>query len=131
MSAVGFRAPELDALRRRLAALPAAARAAVAPAMLDIAEGIAGEVRASLGAGVGPSAAGGAPDDPSGRLAASVSAAPTEAGSAVTVAAPEAAFLEYGTLRMAPRPFLRPVALRAGATARAALAAALRKGLKP
>ncbi len=131
MSAVRFRAAGLDALRRRLAALPATARSAAAPAMLDVAEGVADAVRASLGAGPGPSAPGAAPDDPSGRLAASVSAAPTDRGSVVIAAAPEAALLEYGTLRMAPRPFLRVAALRAGAAARAALAAALRTGLRP
>lgn len=124
MSAVRVRAAGLDALRRRLAALPTAAQAAVAPAMLDVAERAADAVRASLGMDPG------APDDPVGRLAAAVSAGPSETGSAVAVAAPDAAFLEYGTLRMAPRPFLRPAAERAGQGAPPLLAAAL-KGLRP
>ncbi len=126
---VKVRAAGLDALRRRLAALPETARAAAAPGFSALAEGVAGDVRASLGAGPGPSAPGGAPDDPSGRLAASVSAA--EDGSAVTVAAPEAAFLEYGTIHMAARPFLRPAASRAGRAGLALLGAALRRGLRP
>ena len=130
MSAVRFRAPGLDALRRRLAALPAEAEAAVRPAMEGVAEDVAAAVRASLVAGAGPSAPGHAPHDPSGRLAASVSATATDGGSAVTVAAPEAVALEYGTLRMAARPFLRPAAQRAGPGALARLAAALRDGLR-
>ena len=131
MSAVKIRAAGLEAMRRRLAALPAAARDAAAPGFEALAEDVARNVRASLGTGANPSAPGGAPDDPSGRLAASVAATPTENGSAVTVAAPEAAFLEYGTFRMAARPFLRPIASRAGPTALARLGAALRQGLRP
>lgn len=131
MSAVTVRAAGVAALRRRLAALPDAARTAAAPGFTALAEEAAGDVRVSLGAGPGPSAPGAAPGDPSGRLAATVSAAPTEAGSAVTAAAPEAALLEYGTLRMAARPFLRPVASRAGRAGLALLGAALRRGLRP
>ncbi len=131
MSAVRCRAAGLDALRRQLAALPRAAALATAPGFMAVAEGVADEVRASLGSGTQASAPGGVPDDPTGRLAASVTAGATAGGSAVTVAAPEAAFLEYGTLRMAARPFLRPLASRAGAGALARLAAALRGGLRP
>ena len=131
MSAVSCRTSGLDALRRRLAALPAEARTATAPALLALAEDVADDLRASLGGAAAPSAPGGPPDDPSGRIAASVSAAAMQDGSAVTVAAPEAASLEYGTLRMAARPFLRPTASRAGAGALARLAAALRGGLAP
>lgn len=140
MSAVKVRAAGLDALRRRLAALPDRARAAAVPGFEALADAAAVEVRASLGAGPDPSAPGAAPDDRAGRLAAAVSAGPTAVGSAVTVgtadvAAPEAAFLEYGTVRMAPRPFLRPAAARAGARGlgllKEALRAGLRTGLRP
>ena len=130
MSAVRSRAPGLDTLRRRFAGLPAEAEAAVRPAMRGVAEDVAEAVRDALGTGAGPSAPGHAPADPSGRLAASVSAGVTADGAAVTVAAPEAAALEYGTLRMAARPFLRPAAARAGPGALVRLAAALRDGLR-
>ena len=131
MSAVTVRAAGLEALRRRIPALPSAAQAAVTPGFEALAEAAADELRAGLGAGPGPSAPGSAPDDPSGRLAASVSAAFSDGGSAVTVAAPEAVFLEYGTVRMAARPFLRPAAARAGARSLAILKAAFRAGLRP
>lgn len=130
MSAVRSRAPGLDALRRRIAGLPAEAEAAIRPAMLGVAEDVAQAVRATLAVGAGPSAPGQAPADPSGRLAAAVSAGATAHDAAVSVAAPEATALEYGTLRMAARPFLRPAAARAGPGALVRLAAALRDGLR-
>jgi len=57
---VSHRTSGLDALRRRLAALPDAARMAAAPALQDVAERVADEVRAALDgeARVGPSAPG-------------------------------------------------------------------------
>ena len=113
MSAVSHRPAGLAALRRRLTALPAAARAAVAPAFEAVAEEAVADVRAALGP------------------AAAVSADPTPGGSAVTVAGPAAHDLEYGTLHGTARPVLRPAALRVGAAAPARLGAALRRGLTP
>ena len=153
MATVSHRTSGLDGLRRRLAALPGAARAAAAPALQDIAAGVADEVRAALdGEALGPTSAPGTPpvdtsgggglgpgpakqvrEASAGGLAGSV-AVTAEAGSgraAVTVSAPYAVFLEYGTARMAARPFLRPAALKAGREAVAVMAAALRRGLKP
>lgn len=135
MATVSHRTSGLDALRRRLTALPDAARMAAAPALQDVAEGVADEVRAALDgeARVGPSAPGTPPADVSGRLAGSV-AVTTDPGSgraAVTVSSPHAVFLEYGKARMAARPFLRPAALEARRVAVAILAAALRRGMKP
>ena len=131
MSAVRVRASGLEALRRRLAALPGTARGTAAPALVALAEEVAGEVRTSFSTGAEPSSPGAAPDDASGRLAAAVSAVPSDAGGSVMVSAPEAAFLEYGTVRMAARPFLRPAATRAGARGLDLLKAALRAGLRP
>lgn len=153
MATVSHRISGLDGLRRRLAALPEAARAAATPALHEVAEGVADEVRAALdgGARVGPSAPGTPPADASGggglgpgpakqvrevsagRLAGSIAVAaePGLGRAAVTVSAPYAVFLEYGTARMTARPFLRPAALEAGREAVAVLAAALRRGLKP
>lgn len=124
----------LEAMRRHLDALSAAARSATAAALSDVAQGVAAEIRATLDqATSGASLPGAPPADPSGRLAASVSVDtdPDAARSVVTVSAPLAQFLEFGTVRMAARPFLRPAVLRAHGTAKARLAQTLRRGLKP
>ena len=126
----------LDAMRRRLTDLPVKARNATAGALKDVAEGVAADVRATLvettQAGDGPSRPGTPPADRSGALAASVSVDSDRDGprSDVTVAAPFAIFLEYGTVRMMARPFLRPLALRAESSAKTLLAAALRRGTR-
>ena len=124
----------LDAMRRHLEALSGAARSAAAAALSDVAKGVSAEVRATLDqATPGASLTGAPPADPSGRLAASVSVDddPDAVRSVVTVSAPFAQFLEFGTVRMAARPFLRPAALRAQRSAKVLLAEALRRGLKP
>ena len=124
----------VEAMRRRFAALPDAARRAAATALIEVAQGASAEIQAALDhAAPGVSAPGAPPADASGRLAASVSVRndPETARSVVVVSAPFAHFLEFGTVRMAARPFLRPAALRAGRGATALLAAALRRGLKP
>lgn len=126
----------LDQLRHRLAALPAAAEMAVATALSEVADGAAEEVRRALRGGDDPgsgaaSRPGAPPADPKGRLAAAVTLVrhPGRPGAAVTVDLPFARDLEFGTARMAPRPFLRPAMLRAGHNAGAALGAAMRGAL--
>ena len=122
----------LDAMRRRLEALPDAAKSAAALALSDVARGVAREIQATLDqATPSVSRPGGPPADPSGRLAASVSVDDDPSGtrSVVRVSAPFGHFLEFGTVRMAARPFLRPAALRAGRDAKALLAQALRRSL--
>ncbi len=124
----------LDAMRRRLEALPDVARSAAAATLSGVAREVSAEIRATLDhASAGVSAPGTQPSDPSGRLAASISVDddPENARSVVAVSSPVAHFLEFGTNRMAARPFLRPAALRAGRGAKALLAAALRQALKP
>ena len=124
----------LDAMRRRLEALSGAARSATAAALSDVAEGVSAEIQATLDRTTpGVSLPGAPPADPAGRLAASVSVDtdPDALRSVVTVSAPFAQFLEFGTIRMAARPFLRPAALRAQRSAKVLLAEALRRGLNP
>ena len=124
----------LDAMRRRLEALPGAARSAAAAALSDVAQTVSAEIRATLDqATPGASLPGAPPADASGRLAASISVDtdPDAVRSVVTVSAPFAQFLEFGTIRMAARPFLRPAALRAQRSAKVRLAEALRRGLNP
>ncbi len=124
----------LEAMRRRLETLSGVARSAAAAALSDVAQGVSAEVRATLDqATLGASLPGASPADSSGQLAASVSVDddPDAARSVVTVSAPFAQFLEFGTIRMAARPFLRPAALRAQRSAKVLLAEALRRGLAP
>jgi HK97 gp10 family phage protein len=127
-------------LRGRLATLPVAALAQVATALEEIGAEVVAEARRSLAAD-GPtqpdpgkrpaSAPGGPPDDPTGRLAASLGVVADPAAAHVTVAAstPYAIFLEYGTRHMAARPFLRPAVEAHGEAARSRLAEALRRAV--
>lgn len=62
-----------------------------------------------------PSAPGEAPDDPSGDLASSIVATAAGTNAEVTSTAAYAAYLELGTVKMAPRPFLLPAATEASA----------------
>ena len=127
-------------LKRRLAALPIAALAEVATALDEIGAEVVAEARRSLAAdgpvqpdpGRRPASAPGAPpDDPTGRLAASLSVVADPATPHVTVVAstPYATFLEYGTRHMAARPFLRPAVEAHGEAARSRLAEALRRAV--
>ena len=94
-----------------IAALPRAVVARVAPTFDDAASLVAAEARRLLGAQrhtgsrrrLGPTA---------GTLADSISSGrdPEIGGAVVTVSAPYAADVEFGTSRMAARPFLRPAA---------------------
>ena len=123
----------LDAMRHRLETLPDAARSTVSSALSSLGQEVSAEIQAMFDHALpGVSAPGTPPADASGRLAASVSidTDPENARSVVSVSAPFAFFLEYGTVRMAARPFLRPAALRAGRGALARLATALRQGLQ-
>ena len=121
----------LEALKARLAAFPDLARAGAEAALLTTAETAAASLRATLQPGSGPSAPGEAPSDPEGRIAAAVTAVPDGSGGAsVEVALPFARDLEFGTTRMAARPFLRPAAQRAGSDAKALLAKSLAATLK-
>ena len=124
----------LEAMRRRLQTLSGAARSAAAATLSDVAQDVSAEIQATLDqATPGVSLPGAPPVDHAGQLAASVSVDddPDAARSVVTVSAPFAHFLEFGTARMAARPFLRPAALRARRTAKALISEAQRRGLKP
>ncbi len=123
----------LDALRNQLSALPGVSRIAAAQALDDIAESAAGEVQHGLqhSLGIGPharSVPGAPPADPKGRLAAAVTAARAAdgTGTSVTVDLPFARDLEFGTAKVAARPFLRPAMLRSAGAAKAVLGEALR-----
>lgn len=140
------KAAGLAVLRRRLAELPLRARAEANVALARIGDEVTDEMRRSLqsatpvsssGAMQPASAPGGPPRDPTGDLAASLTAMLDQETSRVTVASasPHAVLLEYGTRRMAARPFLRPAVAATLATARqhcrdaiARAAAGLREG---
>ncbi len=109
--------------RKHLAALPAVAAAALAPALDRVAEAVAAEARRQLGAG-------GAPADAIGALADAITSGHDDEGRAsVTVAAPFAADLEYGTRRGPARPFLRPAFASTGDAARKILRGALQSAV--
>lgn len=94
--------------RQRFTALPDAVAEAMAAGLDDVAQSVAAEARLKLGAAK-PSRPGEPPADPSGTLAKAIGADRGPDGSAtVTVASRHAVDLEYGTTRMAARPFLRP-----------------------
>ncbi len=115
MRTLSHRPPDLAALRRKLAALPAAAEAAIRPALAATAARVAADVETVL--------------DEAGAPAHGVSIAPTPAGLNLLVTAPAARALEFGTSRRASRPFLRAAALRVRQRTHAALAAALRRAM--
>lgn len=118
------------ALRSILAGLPAAVGVEVTSALQAVAETVVAEARRHLDSAYAtPSAAGEPPADPTGALAASLTVVDTPEGFAATAASPHAFFLEYGTTRMAARPFLRPAADAAGDEARQILAAALARAV--
>ncbi len=117
-------APGLPALARALADLPAAAQAEVGAALDEVAADVVAVARRSLGT-ASPSAPGDPPADPTGALAASLSATRDGLQATVAASAPYAGYLEYGTRRMAARPFLRPAVAATAETARAKLRAAL------
>lgn len=117
-------APGLPALASALRDMPDAARAEVETALDDIAADAIAEARRGLGT-AGPSSPGDPPADPTGALAASLTAMRNGLNVAVTAASPHAGFLEYGTRTMAARPFLRPAVAATAEAARARLRAAL------
>lgn len=114
----------LESLTRRV-------DAELASALDTVAETVAAEARRLLdGAGARPSQPGEPPADPSGVLADVITTGRAADGSAaVTAAAPYAAALEYGTTRMAARPFLRPAVANAEGTVRDILANALARAV--
>ena len=113
-----------------LAGLPAAVRGEVTAALHAVAETVVAEARLRLGsAGASPSAPGETPADPSGALAASLAVVETPDGFAAAASSTYAHFLEYGTTRMAARPFLRPAAEATGDEARRILAAAFARAV--
>ncbi len=132
MAILSARIRGLDALRARLDALSDVARRGAGTALLETAETAAADLCGALTAGTGPSAPGEAPADPAARIADAVTTAPNDDGSGatLTVALPFARDLEFGTLRMAARPFLRPAAQRAGSDAKSLLAKAVAAALK-
>ena len=131
MTILSARIRGLDALKARLASLPDLVRAGAEAALLATAEAAAADLRARLQPGSGPSAPGQAPSDPEGRIAAATTATRDESsGASLTVALPFARDLEFGTTRMAARPFLRPAAQRAGSDAKALLAKVVAATLK-
>lgn len=99
----------LAGLKRRLAALPEAARTAANEALRDVGEDLTAAIKRALGSSA-VSKPGSPPGDPTGGLAAALSAAVDAETSRlrITAASPHALFIEYGTRRMAARPFLRP-----------------------
>lgn len=112
----------LAALKARLAALPVAAAQAAGPALGEVAEKAAADVRAALDDTVQPA-------DPRGTLAAAVTVEADDRGASVSVDLPYAGVLEFGTARRPARPFLRPAALAAGHAARGRLAGAIRAAI--
>jgi HK97 gp10 family phage protein len=117
---------EAAALQALLAGLPAAVRAEVTAALGGIGADMVEGARTSLAQG-SPSAPGKPPADPGGSLAASLHWSLDEANGQVTVGTsdPAAIFLEYGTRKMAARPFLRPAASAVTEKAQARLRSAL------
>lgn len=118
-----------DEARARLASLPAAASAALDDTMGEVAEAVAQAARRQL-ATAAPSQPGAPPADPSGHLAAAIAVVRTPAGDVtVKVDTPYAADLEYGTRRMAARPFLRPAVAATAEPARRKVAEALSRAV--
>lgn len=120
----------LAALERRLTALPEVARGAVNAALRDIGADVTAVIRRTLGASA-VSEPGRPPRDPTGELAASLSAVVEDETSTLRIAAasPHAPFLEYGTRRMAARPFLRPAVAAATPEAKAQLREAVARAV--
>jgi hypothetical protein len=114
-------------LRTRLSGLPALLQDEVGNALTNVAEAAAAETRRLLDSGqASPSPSGAPPATPSGVLAGAIVAERLPGGSsAVTVDVPYAADLEYGTTRMAARPFLRPAVANTSDAARTLLADAV------
>jgi HK97 gp10 family phage protein len=119
-------APGLVALRQRLDRLPEEAEAEIGDALNQAAQEMVAAVRDRLGR-ISPSSRGDPPADPQGELASSLSVTigPGELKATLAVAAHQAVFLEYGTRRMAARPFLRPAISVMQSSARDELRAAL------
>ena len=114
--------------RAMIAALPEAIRARIAAELEEAAARVAADARALLeGTSGSPAALGRSSTDPSGILVRSIVSGrdPDSGVAVVTVDTPYAAALEYGTARMAARPFLRPAAAQAESEIRGRLAAAL------
>lgn len=115
--------------RRRFATLPDAVAKAMAAGLDDVAQSVAAEARLRLGT-VKPSRPGLPPADPSGTLAEGIGTDRGPDGSAaVTVASRYAVDLEYGTTRMAARPFLRPAIAATGDDARRMLGKAFARAV--
>ncbi len=131
MTIVSARIKGLEGLRRQIGASPGVAAAAAGAALHDITLDIAGQIRTALAASTGGvSRPGTVPDDAEGRLAEAVTVEQAGPGEAkITVGLPYARWLEFGTIHMAARPFLRPAALQAAGAVRARLAAAIRSAL--
>jgi HK97 gp10 family phage protein len=83
------------ALKATLGALPTVVQAQLRPAFTEAAAMVVAEARRTLA-------------ETSGAVADSMAAEATDNGAIVTAGSPVAAFLEYGTVRMTARPFLRP-----------------------
>lgn len=114
-----------------VSALPQAARAGLLPVLEMVAGLAASEARMLLDAGGrGPSDPSQLPADPSGNLANSIAASATPDGAAVTAASPYAVHLEYGTVTMAARPFLRPAIEATYAEAQTLLTEAYARSVK-
>ncbi len=118
-------------MKRRLADLPSKAKAECALAFERIGTTVVAEARRSLAA-ISPSRPGDPPADPAVAISESLNWSVDAAAGRLTVTAsvPYASFLEYGTMRMAARPFLRPAAAGASDTARAELLDALSRAAR-
>ena len=119
-------------LQRRLGRLSLEQRKALTAAIWESAEALRDELRAELGARPGPSAPGRPPAMDSGRLRDSVFAETDADGLSARVGSDldYAAHLEFGTTRMAARPWLLPAFARMKPRIVARLAAAARAGLR-
>ncbi len=131
MAIVSTHIKGLEGLRRQIGASPGVAATAAGTALNDSAIEIAGQIRTTLAASSGGvSPPGAVPDDAEGRLAEAVTVerAGPEAAT-IIIGLPYARWLEFGTIHMAARPFLRPAALQAAGAVRARLAVAVRSAL--
>ena len=120
-------------LRRRLGRLSMEQRRALTDAIKESAEALRDELKADLGVRAGrPSAPGEPPAMDSGRLRDSVFAETDADGLSARVGSDldYAAHLEFGTTRMAARPWLLPAFERMKPRIVARLAAAARAGLR-
>ena len=117
----------------RLARVARAVEEELAAGVAESAEELRNEIRDGLQTGPSPSQPGEPPTDRSGSLTDSIQVHTEESGLRATVRSnlDYAAYLEFGTINMAARPFMRPALERARPRITEIMARAVRLALNP